>query len=182
MSSGIQYSHLYDTSSQTSRILTHEDQTLKRVFDIYCIVSSCPKTKPFMNLISFTTFLKDLSKFETVLQDKSDEFFKAFFTYVDENCDNKIYFGEFTCWWKGDTSTSQTTRYKPFADENKDLFMKAWRLYNKFTIGHFIPYRRFKYVMNALNIQYSDYDFDIIDTNSDGVISFSEFCEWLKWF
>jgi hypothetical protein len=24
--------------------------------------------------------------------------------------------------------------------------------------------------------------FDIIDTNDDGIVSFSEFCTWLQWF
>jgi len=36
--------------------------------------------------------------------------------------------------------------------------------------------------MDYLKVHYADTDFDVLDLNSDGKLSFAEFSDWLNWY
>lgn len=162
--------------------MTKEEATLHKIFDIYSVIpgdhhDSCMR---FMNLTLMTKFVGDLSCHSPVLKDVDGELMNAFFALVDRDCDGKVSFREFSGWWRSEFSVR--TRYHIFETYVRPLVRTAWRLYTRFSIGRSIPYRRFEYMMEYLRIHYSDTDFDVLDLNSDGVLSFSEFCDWLNWF
>lgn len=155
-----------------------ELSTLKKVFSIYSITPSNPRDEYFMNVIQVQKFLGELASYNPVLKSVDDELVKAFFSLVDVNVDGKIFFEEFVEWWRGDSRE----RYEVFKPEKRELLRKAWRIFHRFSIGNVIPYRKFEGLMGYLNTPHSSIDFDILDINNDGVLSFSEFCDWLKWF
>lgn len=160
--------------------MSQEEITLHRVFDMYSVTpgdhrDSCMR---FINLPLLTKFLNDLSVHSPVLKDVDPELVKAFFALVDRDCDGKISYMEFAGWWKSEFS--QRSRYRVF--ESREIFRAGWRLFQRFAIGRSIPYRRFEYMMDYLRIHLDDTDFDVLDVNADGVLSFSEFSDWIKWY
>lgn len=157
-----------------------EMTTLKRAFSIYSVTPSDVKTPYFMNVMQVSKFLEDLSSYNPILKNIDDELIKAFFSLIDVNCDGKIFFDEFVAWWRGEISCRE--RFETFKPDKRELLRKAWRIFHRFSIGNVVPYRKFEAMMGYLNVPYASIDFDLLDLNNDGVLSFSEFCDWLKWF
>lgn len=161
--------------------LTKEEETLHKIFDIYSVTpGDFSRPMKFMNIPLFTKFLEDLSKFSSVLCDLDKELVNAFFALIDRDCDGKISFHEFTGWWRSEFSPR--TKYHPLEPDVRLKLRMAWRLFQRFCVGKCIPFHRFEYMMEYLKVHYADTDFDIIDTNADGKLSFAEFSDWLKWY
>lgn len=173
-------SRYYSCKDPRGECTSKEEATLRKIFDLYSVTPGDCSPMRFINLHLLEKFLENLSAYSPILKDLDMELVKAFFALVDRDCDGKISYAEFTGWWRSEYTTRE--RYDIFRQETRPLLRSAWRLFQRFCIGKCIPYRRFEYMMDYLRVHYSDTDFDVIDLDSDGVLSFSEFCEWLKWF
>ena len=130
----------------------------------------------YLDLKEFTKFITTLSNSAKEIEKVSVKTAKAVFTLIDENVDGKINFQEFCRWWN-------TDRYEYFRGEKKKLLRKSYEIYRKYSSssGGITPFR-FEEMMEALGIEYSEELFYSMDTNSDGILSFEEFCKWLNWF
>ncbi len=157
-----------------------EYDTLRRTFHIYAVTPCREGDRPFINQQQLHRFFIDLSQYATVLRDVDWEFARAFFSLINVSADGKLSFDEFVGWWKGEYS--DRSRYELFTPSKRRLVIHAWRLFHRFAIGNTVPYRMFDRLMTYMKVTYSETDFDALDTNLDGVLSFSEFCSWLKWF
>ena len=101
----------------------------------------------------------------------------------------------FKQWW------CSSNKFSYFIGRKSKLLIKAYRLYKKYSSvkGEIYPemktsadgslprrmtMKEFEKMLEDLNIDVEDVDddFDGIDTDGDGVLSFKEFCAWLKWF
>lgn len=160
--------------------MDRETTTLQKTFRIYEITPALAGERPFMNATQLHRFFVDLGKHVVALQHVNEEFSKAFFALINVSSTGKLTFEEFVGWWRGEFS--KRGRYDLFPPPKRRLVVEAWRLYHRFTIGNTIPYRMFDNLMSYMKVTYADTDFDYLDTNSDGVLSFSEFCSWLRWF
>ena len=165
----------------TYPLLSKEEETLRKIFDIYSVTpGDFSRPMRFMNLELLIKFLNELSAFSQVLQDLDIELVKAFFALIDRDCDGKISYREFTGWWRSEFSSR--AKYHVFETQSRVRLRTAWRLFQRFAIGKCIPYHRFEYMMDYLKIHYSDTDFDVLDLNADGKLSFAEFSDWLNWY
>lgn len=144
-----------------------------------------------------TQFALLLSKLSGYIQElKGVEYNEAIATFelFDKNSDNRLTFDEFCEWW----SMKPSNRYSYFCGEKSKLLKKAYALYTKYAsdddtsnihkneditkINSGLTYTQFERMMTDLNIPHSEFDFDNLDTSDNGILSFSEFCNWLNWF
>lgn len=157
-------------------ILSSDDLTvLKSVFKKYDSDGN-----GYLNLKEFILFLVRLGKHVKELRKISSETASAVFALIDKNGDGKINFHEFCEWWNIDTSN----RYGYFTGEKKELLKKSYGLYRQYSSkdGSGLTFEQFGKMMDTLGIEYDEEDFDSIDTDYDGILSFEEFCRWLNWF
>lgn len=130
--------------------------------------------KGFLNCKQFVYFLTRLGQYISELGNIEEETQKAFFDLLAS--DGKLTFETFRDWW------FSSDRYTYFAPETSNLLQKAHYLYKKYTPDGGMTYHQFNSLLDELGIEYTDYDFDKLDQNEDGLIGFSEFCKWLNWF
>ena len=156
-------------------IISSDDLTvLKSVFGKYDTDGS-----GYLNLKEFILFLIRLGKHVNELKKVSSETASAVFALIDKNSDGKINFHEFCEWW----NTGESKRYGYFAGEKKKLLRKSYDLYRKYSSSSGgITSIQFEKMMDSLEIEYNEEDFDSLDMDRDGTLSFEEFCCWLDWF
>jgi len=126
----------------------------------------------------FVLFLTRLGKHVKELKGVETSTAKAVFAFLDKDADGRMTFDEFCMWWLDDASG----RYGYFTGEKSRLLRKAYDLYSTHASSGGMTYHQFDNLLDQLGIEHTDYDFDALDENDDGVLSFPEFCEWLQWF
>jgi Ca2+-binding EF-hand superfamily protein len=100
---------------------------------------------------------------------------KAVFALFDKDCDGRMTFDEFCLWFNSSENCSYFTGEKAF------LLRKAYDLYTSASSGR-MTHSQFNDLLDKLGIEHTEYDFDALDNDEDGLLSFSEFCNWLNWF
>lgn len=157
-------------------LLSPDDLTvLDSVFKRYDTLNS-----GYLNLEQFTSFLSRLGKHVKEVRKTSPETIRAVFALIDENSDGKINFDEFCGWWNTDASQ----RYGYFTGEKKKLLRKSYDMYRKFSSSseRGMTLLQFGRLMDTLGNEWTEEDFDSLDDDGDGTLSFEEFCRWLNWF
>lgn len=151
----------------------NDDQAvLRAVFNKYDT-----KGVGYLTLQQFILLITRLGKHVSQLRGTEFAEAQSAFALFDKDSDKKLSFSEFSDWW-----TSED-RYSFFSGEKAELLRKAYVLYSKYTQGEAaMTISKFSEMMEALEISYSETDFDALDKNEDGLISFDEFCQWLDWF
>jgi Ca2+-binding EF-hand superfamily protein len=139
----------------------------------------------YLDLDQFILFLVKLGKHVKELKKIKENTAIAVFSFIDKNSDGKINYEEFCNWW-GLSNSSE--RYSYFTGEKSELLKKSYELYCKYsTTSSFekngIAIMQFEKMMDEFKIDYNEEeDFDKLDKDEDGLLSFQEFCLWLNWF
>jgi len=145
---------------------------LRAVFNKYST-----KGSGYLTLQQFVLLVTRLGKHVSQLRGVEFTEAQSAFALFDKDADKRLSFSEFSNWW-----TSED-KYSYFSGEKAVLLRKAYALYSEYTNGEAgMSISRFSEMMETLKISYSDMDFDRLDKNEDGLISFDEFCQWLDWF
>jgi Ca2+-binding EF-hand superfamily protein len=105
----------------------------------------------------------------------------AVFMYFDQDLDGVLSYEEFRRWWTHPQRDTYLTN---------PLILKAYNLYLDYSViqkPYVVPIMTTTLFHTLLSNMNKDNDngdtvFDRMDLNDDGVISFSEFCHWLRWF
>lgn len=130
----------------------------------------------YLDVSQFVNLISHLRKYIPQLKNTKKDTITAIFALMDKNLDNKIDFNEFSKWWNNSKSCEM------FAGENAAKLKKAYSLYQTNSSENKMTHEQFTDMLKELNLSYSYEDFYILDQNSDGIMSFSEFCDWLRWF
>jgi Ca2+-binding EF-hand superfamily protein len=152
----------------------HEEDLIQAVYHKYA------KTKKgTMDFEMFKLFLANLGQhinINNVVHSFTDA--PIIFLYLDKNADGVISYEEFCSWW----ATSE--KYSLFVSPTLNLLKQAHTLFTKYTNNHgSMTTKQFShFVEGEYTGHVNDRVFDVIDTDDDGLISFYEFCTWLKWF
>ena len=131
---------------------------------------------PQLKTDQFSELLNALSKRIPSLSAVSlDQAAAVTFFYADKPNDGMtlLEFGE---WWRN------SNRYSFLIGEKAELFRKAYNLYKKYSKKEGMTYDEFDSLIREMKLNVSDDAFDSIDRDDDGLLNFSEFCEWLNWF
>ncbi len=144
---------------------------LKAVFEKYD-----PKKSGYLTRKQFIFLIDRLSKYVPELRGAQIKEAQSAFALFDKNSDKKLDFQEFSDWW------ASKDKFTFFSGEKSKLLRKAYVLYTKYAQKDGMTISEFSTMMEALGISHSDIDFDILDENDDGLLSFAEFCRWLNWF
>ena len=138
-----------------------------------------------LSLCQFTLFLSRLSKHVTELRGIVMQEAAAAFNLLDCDRDGALSFEEFCDWW----ARGESERYSYFIGDKGQLLKKAYAMYIKYTLSNSqddqpqpMTYDQFERMMEELGLPHSEYDFDDLDQDDDGLLTFDEFCEWLNWF
>lgn len=85
-------------------------------------------------------------------------------------------FDEFNLWWRND-------RFHYFHPGTGKELVKAHKLYQKYADPEtsVLSLENFKRLVTDLKLEGTELDFDMLDTDDDGVLSFKEFYRWLGW-
>lgn len=134
--------------------------------------------KGYLTRDEFYRFIQTLSSlFDKKMCISNEMFSNALFDYLNTNGKHKLRYNDFLKWW----SLSNEKRYHFFVPDNKKKIIKAHRLYRYYTKSKDMNYHEFMNMVAEMNLNYSDYDFDILDRDRDGLLSFREFCDWLRY-
>lgn len=152
-----------------------------------------------MRRSQFVLVITKLSEYVPQIKGVEVETVQAAFNLFSSN-GQYITLAGFKRWW------CSSNKYSFFTGKKSRLLIKAYRLYKKYSSvkGEICPpdiagklktsadgilprkmtMKEFEKLLEDLNIDVDDVDddFDGIDTDGDGVLSFKEFCAWLKWF
>lgn len=150
---------------------TDSDTVLKSVFKKYDTDGNST-----LGLPEFTRLLTDMGKHIPKLKGVSSETIPAIFALMDKNSNGHIEYDEFRKWWMNSESCNYAT-----GEKSRNL-RKAYGLYRQNSSEGKMSSEQFSELMRSLNLSYSEEDFYVLDQNSDGDLSFQEFCDWLRWF
>lgn len=148
-----------------------DESVLRAVFNKYDTDKS-----GYLSPQQFIFLVSRLSKHVPELQGVEFSNAQTAFVLFDKDADQLLSFSEFKDWW------SSNDKYTFFSGEKAVLLRKAYALYTEYTQGGTLNLSKFSEMMESLGITYNDSDFDILDKDKDGRISFDEFCRWLNWF
>lgn len=149
-----------------------DELILRSVFDKYD-----RENKGYLNKNQFALFLSRLSNHVPEL--KGLEYTEAIATFKLFDCDSddQLSYQEFKEWWLN------KHKYQYFTGDISKLLKKAYELYSKYTKDNqYMTYLEFEKMMTDLNLPHSEYDFDLLNINGKGILSFQEFVNWLNWF
>jgi Ca2+-binding EF-hand superfamily protein len=136
----------------------------------------------YLDLDQFILFLVRLGKHVIELRKVTKSSAIAVFSFIDKNSDGKINYEEFSSWWGYNASQ----RYSYFTGEKSELLKKSYNLYCEYSTSSFekngINIMEFEKMMDEFKIEYDEEDFDKLDKDEDGLLSFQEFSLWLNWF
>lgn len=129
----------------------------------------------------FTLLISRLGRYIKELRGVEFSTAQAVFGLLDTDGDKRISFDDFVGWWRSEDEDSQ--RYSYFIGEKGKLLRKAYGLYSSYVseTGN-MTYLQFNNMMDELGLEHDEYTFDLLDVNDDGLLSFSEFLQWLNWF
>ena len=151
------------------------EEILKRVFKKFDVEKS-----GFLKRSQFEKFICELEKTSGEFNVTSKDI-NIMFDFLDKDMDNKLSKYEFGLW------LVRQDKYSFFDEHRKNLLIKAHNLFSSYAStvkgeSKGLRYSQFEDMMEDLNIKHEDDDFDNLDIDNNGLISFSEFCKWLKWF
>ena len=130
-----------------------------------------------MTSAQFIRFLTVLSKHVDSLQSVEMEQTTAAFQLLAKDPSEGMSYNDFRRWWLS------SDRYGYLIGEKAVLLRKAYQWYKINASSKGLTHEEFRCMMERLNLKLStSATFDEIDQNCDGIVSFSEFCDWLKWF
>lgn len=154
-------------------MLRFEDEAvIKSVFSSYD-----KKKKGYLSFKQFTALLTRLSKHVPELKGMEMEASQGAFALFNKKADGKLQYSEFRGWWL------KEDKYSYLVGERAKLVHKAYNLYKRYTINNgSLSLDKFLAMMEDLGITCTADNFDQLDVNGDGVLSFEEFSRWLKWF
>jgi Ca2+-binding EF-hand superfamily protein len=122
----------------------------------------------------FTKMIMDLSKHVPELKGVEKQEIEAGFSLF---VDGGLSFANFRYWWRS------SHKFDYFTGQKAVLLRKAWGLYRKYALrGSQIDLESFMKMLDDLKIKGSEEDFDKLDVDDNGLLSFKEFTTWLKWF
>lgn len=152
---------------------------LKSIFDKYCVsgVPFSSENKKYLTVVEFKKIIVDFSKYNKNISVINDENVSAVFMLYDKSGNGKMTLDDFIEWWIDDDSR------KYFSKDKLVNLTKAYRLYQRYCNPEGkmdIPL--FLRMLKFMKINFNDAFVSKIDKDSDGNITFSEFCEWLDWF
>jgi len=149
-----------------------ELQFLRRVFVKFDTDNTDKLTEnEFTNLISaLSSHVTDISVDPTVV--------KAVFAYYDSDVDKLLSFQDVYRWW------ISPLRFEFFKGEKARLITKAMQTFNTYSKENNgkLSFTEFETLLEDLYFYHSDTIFDEIDVDGDGLVSFTEFADWLGWF
>jgi len=153
--------------------ISNDDETvLKAVFSKYDT-----KSTGFLSLQQFILLVTRLAKYVPELHGIEFSTAQSSFALFDRDADKHLSLKEFKDWWRS------KDKYTFFEGEKAILLRKAYALYKEYTgENSAMNLYEFSQMMETLGITYKETDFDLLDRNEDGLISFDEFCKWLNWF
>lgn len=158
------------------------DIIVNKVFKKYSSHGSMSSVQ-FSNVISNLSL--HLKEFSGIKRDNSDAVYYFFISgnfIMDIDC--------FKSWW------SHPDKFLFFGKKSESL-MKAYKLYKKYSSiskkGETVvdirkmDIKEFTILLEDLGLTEKDdemqeEEFDLVDTDGDGILSFREFCTWLNWF
>jgi len=147
-----------------------EEVMLKRVFDKF------DKTRGgYLTADQFIEFIKILSAHIPELKGHDAYTIKSIYKYMDKNGDSKLSFSEIYNWWLS------PKKYTLYTANSVKLITKANKLYSSYAKKSQLTYDEFEELLTYLKVQHEDCEFDDIDRNGDGLLSFCEFFDWLGW-
>lgn len=160
---------------------TSSSVLIREIFDKYATLSS-PKSSHTPNLVitksSFVLMVNKLSHHIEEIKNVDIKTIEAvFFLYsVHAGTSAGMTFDEFNVWWRSD-------RFKYFHSNTGKQLVKAYRLYQKYADveTNNLSLENFKRLVLDLKLEGTELDFDMLDTDDDGVLSFKEFYRWLGW-
>ncbi len=127
------------------------------------------------NKIVLSEFILILKKLKMVVVE--EKVAVALFAYLDTNMNGALSQEEFKNW------ISSPIKYDLLMGKRRDRLLMAYDLFCKYNTGDNsgLTYNDFEKMLVDLGIAHTEYDFDKLDNNADGLISFYELCQWLKW-
>lgn len=164
-------------------MLRFEDEAvIKSVFSSYDT-----DTKGYLSFKQFTALLTRLAKHVPELKGIELEAAQSTFALFNRNADGKLQYAEFRGWWL------KEDKYSYLVGERAKLVHNAYNLYKRYTSTSTgegstststtaLSLDKFLAMMEDLGITCTADNFDQLDINGDGLLSFEEFSRWLKWF
>jgi Ca2+-binding EF-hand superfamily protein len=152
--------------------MTEEDEidVLKSIF------AEIDKAKTgYLTQKQFVFFINTLSAHEKELKVSEPYTINSVYKYLDKEGDDKLPFLKVYSWW------ISPKKYELFSEESAKLINKANRLYSAHAKGSKLTYEEFEELLASLKVTHEESTFDDIDKNGDGLMSFSEFFDWLGW-
>jgi len=131
----------------------------------------------YLDSDEFHNLIVGVAKQVTTLNHTDISTTEAAFAYYDRNRDGKLSFQEIYKWWISEK------RFRFFMGDCAGLIKKARQIYKSYakTSTKGMTFAEFERLLDDLKIQHEETAFDNIDTDDDGLVSFTEFFDWLKW-
>lgn len=125
----------------------------------------------------FVRLIRALTHHVPEIESVDSSIAKAAFAYYDVSGDGKLSFQEVYAWWISDD------RFVFFVGDKARLLKRARQLYVTYAKGEGgMSFTEFEALLDDMQIQHDESAFDEIDDDGDGLMSFTEFIDWLDWF
>lgn len=148
---------------------TEEIKFLRQVFKNFDNETGSLNPSQFVDLVrALAVHVKDI-------KDVDDYTIMSVHKYYDTDNDEKLSFQEVYSWWVS------SNKFKLLSGVAAKHISKANRLYSSYASGTQLTYNEFEELLEYLKLEHNELCFDEIDDNSDGLLSFREFCNWLNW-
>ena len=146
---------------------------LKKAYEKYDVhnigLTSVEFSKLVLDLVPHVKELKHVDKYAI----------QSVHRYYDDDNDGKLSFDEFCIWW------TSANKFKLMHGEAGKHISKANRLYTSHAKSNDnnnqLTYDEFEGLLHSLKVEHNIDYFDEIDKDGNGLMSFREFFDWLKW-
>jgi Ca2+-binding EF-hand superfamily protein len=157
---------------------------IREIFDKYALEPDrfhTGKRDRLLNKHSFVLMVIKLSRHLPEMEKVNIHTIEAVFSLMADRKGFLDYEG-FERWWRS------SDKFHYFYLDNGIQLTKAYVLYSKYVDestafggGGGLTLENFTRMLGDLKLEGDDSDFDRLDTDDDGVLSFKEFYEWLGW-
>lgn len=138
----------------------------------------------------FSLVVAKLSKYVDELKGFEVETVEAAFSLFSSGAQAYMTLKEFKKWW------SVSDKFSYFVGKKSRKISKAYQLYKRYSSVETLTISKERFENRKMSLkeflrlledmgidnENETDEFDQIDTDGDGVLSFKEFCAWLKWF